>query len=389
MSRLYLLVALTAINHLSFSSVRLAVALYAVHLQASIAAIGVLMAIFGLLAALTSVSTGRWVDRVGPRKPMLLASAAMVAGAALAFVWRDLAALYVVSAVVGTMFNVFFVAYQPLIGQYGRPEDRVRNFSIASVGISISSFIAPLVTGFAIDHAGYAETFLLAAALPLIPLAVIGLGKLQFPAVAKRQTRPARDSADSGVFQLLRHRDLRRIYSLSLLSNVTWNLFSFLMPLYCLELGLNAFSIGLVLGSYALASVVSRVLVGPLSRWFTPWQLLIVSACVGGICFVGFALVHTFALLLAFSFLLGLGFGLANPMSQALLYEAAPADRIGEVMGLRIMMGNGMQTVVPLVSGAIGAAFGMGPIFWALAATQFFTAYAVRAQWRRRKARSR
>lgn len=109
-SPFFRLVALTAINHLCFSSVRLGVALYAVHLHASLATVGILMGIFGLLSAITSVSAGRWIDRVGPRTPMLVASASMVAGAGLAFVWRDIAALYVVSAVVGTLFNVYFIA---------------------------------------------------------------------------------------------------------------------------------------------------------------------------------------------------------------------------------------------------------------------------------------
>lgn len=387
MSPLYRLITLTSINHLCFSSVRLGVSLYAVHLQASLATIGILMGIFGLLSAITSVSAGRWIDRVGPRTPMLAASASMVAGAGLAFVWRDLAALYVVSAVVGTLFNVYFIAYQPLIGLYGKPAERVRNFGIASVGISISSFTAPLLTGFSIDHLGHAETFLLVAALPLIPLVVIGAGKLPFPSAPRHQDRGDSSPGKGGVWRLLQHRELRRIYSISLLSNITWNLFSFLIPLYCIEIGLSASSIGLVVGSYALASIASRALIAPLSRLLAPWQSLIVSGCIAALCFAGFALARTFEAVAILSFCLGLGLGMSTPTSQALLYDTAPPGRIGEVMGLRILMGNGVQTAVPLLSGAIGAALGMGPIFWALAATQVAAVWSIRRQWRRRRER--
>ena len=387
MSPLYRLVTLTAINHLCFASVRLGVSLYAVHLQASLVTIGILMGIFGLLSAITSVSAGRWVDRVGPRKPMLVASASMVAGAGLAFVWRDLAALYVVSAVVGTLFNVYFIAYQPLVGQYGKPAERVKHFGMASVGISISSFIAPLITGFSIDHLGYPETFLLVAALPLIPLAVIGSGKLPFPSSPRPQEKRESNAVKGGVWRLLEHKELRRIYSISLLSNVTWNLFSFLIPLYCIEIGLSASSIGVVVGSYALASITSRALIVPLSRHIAPWQSLIISGCIAGLCFAGFALVHSFLAVAALSFCLGLGLGMSTPTSQALLYDTAPPSRIGEVMGLRILMGNSVQTVVPLLSGAIGTALGMGPIFWALAATHVAAAWSVRRQWQRGRER--
>jgi MFS family permease len=323
---------------------------------------------------------------------MLWSSVIMVAAAMLPFFWRDIAALYVVSAVVGITFNVFFIAYQPLIGQYGRPQDRARNFSLASIGMSVSSFIAPLVTGFAIDGVGYAETFLLASLLPLIPCAFIWTGKLSFPprhvqagghgsAVVVEASPP---KPRGSAMDLLRQRGLRRIYSQSLLTQVTWNLFNFLMPLYCLEIGLNASSIGLVMASYALASIASRLLATPLLRAFTPWQLLIVSGVVTGACFVGFALVDSFAPLVVLCFCMGMGFGMANPMAQSLLFDAAPPDRVGEVVGLRVMMGNSMQTAVPLVSGAIGAALGMGPIFWALALLQFYACHAARGQWRRK-----
>jgi MFS family permease len=378
------LIALTTINHLSFSMVRLAVVLYAVHLHASTVTVGVLMAIFGAFSALTSMWSGRWVDRIGPRKPMLLGSAAMVAGAALAFVWRDLAALYIVSAVVGTLFNVFFIAYQLLLGQLGRPEDRVRNFGASSTAISVSIFVAPLVTGFAIDGVGHAETFLLAAALPLIPLAVIGMNGLKFPPASTGKGRATGPAGESGVLQLLRPRDLRRIFSFALLINITWNLFSFLMPLYCLKLGFSASSIGVVLGSYALSSIASRALAAPLSRYLAPWQLLIISGVVSAACFIGFALAQSFVVLTAIAFVLGLGMGMANPISQVLMYDAAPGGRIGEVMGMRVLIGNTVQTVMPLISGAIGAALGMAPIFWALAATQMASCYWVRRMWRSR-----
>lgn len=385
MSPFVLLVALSGVNHLCFAIVRLSVTLYAVHLKASVATVGILMAIFGLLSALTSVAAGRWIDRIGPRVPMLIGSAAMVAGSALAFFWRELAALYVVSAVVGTLFNVYFIAYQPLIGKYGRPEDRIRNFGISSTAISVSTLVAPLLAGFSIDGVGYAETFLLASLLPVIPLIVIGTNKLQLPIAAKaKEDLPAGGEKRASTLRLLRHPSLRRIYAYSLIANVTWNLFSFLIPLYCLQAGLSATNVGIVLGSYAAASITSRAMVAPLSRLFSPWQLLILSGCVAGGCFIGFSLVASMLALAAVSFVLGLGLGLANPTSQALLYDASPVDRVGEVMGLRILMGNTVHTIVPLVSGAIGAAFGFGPIFWALAAVQFSASWAVRHLWRQK-----
>jgi hypothetical protein len=49
---------------------------------------------------------------------------------------------------------------------------------------------------------------------------------------------------------------------------------------------------------------------------------------------------------LALSFALGLGLGVAQPMMLSLLARTAPANRLGEAAGLRIMLVNGTQTVL-------------------------------------------
>ena len=386
MNPLFLLILLTAINHLAFVGVRLTVTLYAVRLEASPAVIGILMALFAVVGAITSVVVDRWLDRVGPRKPMLLATAMMVAGAGLAFVWRDLAALFVVSIVVGTFYNVFFIAQQRLVGEYGRPEDRVANFSHVGLGFSAASFAGPLMTGFAIDALGHSVTFALLALLPLVPFTVIWLNKVAFPDAGKRRSREAGGRTGGGVLQLLRGRNLRRIYGVSVLSASIWNIFLFLMPIYGAQIGLSASTIGVIIGSFSLGTIVVRVLVPLLTRRFTPWQLLIMALVFASASFLGFPVVTGAPMLTLFSFWLGMGLGLSGPLSLSLLHDASPPDRIGEVVGLRVMLMNSSQTAVPLFAGAIGAALGVAPVFWVLAAALLAGSYAIRHQWRGRKA---
>ena len=386
MNPLFLLIVLTAINHLTYVGVRLTVTLYAVRLEASPAVIGVLMALFAVVGAVTSVSVGRWIDRIGPRKPMLLATAMMVAGTGLAFVWRDLAALFIVSILVGTFYNFFFIAQQRLVGEYGRPEDRVANFSRVGLGFSAASFMGPLVTGFAIDAFGHSNTFALLALLPLVPFTVIWFNRLAFPDARKRHSREATSQKGGGVLQLLRGKNLRRIYAISVLSASTWNIFLFLMPIYGAQIGLSASTIGVIIGSFSFGTIVVRVLVRLLTHRFTPWQLLILALVFASASFLGFPAVTGAPMLILFSFWLGMGLGLSGPLSLSLLHDASPPDRIGEVVGLRVMLMNGSQTAVPLFAGAIGAALGVGPVFWVLAAALLAGSYAVRRQWRRRKA---
>jgi len=74
------------------------------------------------------------------------------------------------------------------------------------------------------------------------------------------------------------------------------------------------------------------------------------------------------ALLMALAFVLGIGLGGTQPFIMALLYEKAPEGRGAEVLSVRTWLINFSQTSAPLASGALGAALGMLPVFWAMGA---------------------
>ena len=243
-----------------------------------------------------------------------------------------------------------------------------------------ASFVAPLVTGFAIDEIGYAGTFLLLSALPLIPALVIGLNKLEFSGEIKT-TDKAEPVPAGGVWTLLHIPMLRRVLIAAMLSSVGWNLYTFLFPVYGAQIHLSASQIGLIVSSFSLASVVSRMFAPMLSRRYTAWQILLASLVMAA---AGFAVSPFFSnvpVLVILAFWLGLSLGIGAPMSLALIYEASPPDRMGEVQGLRLSLVNGLQTVVPLTAGFIGAALGVGPVFWAVAILLAAGTYAIRSAW--------
>ena len=363
---------------------RLTVLLYAVHLGASPATVGVLTALFSVLGITTSVATGRWIDRVGPRNPMLWTALLMAAGGALPFVWDHMAALFILALTVGTAYNVYFTGQQIQIGRYGEADDRVGNFAFYMQAFAMASFIAPLITGFAIDEIGYAWTFLMFAAFPLVPATVIALDKLDLskPAGSDGENAETGKKKKGSVLDLMRLPDLRRIFIAALLIHIGWNLYTFLTPIYGTSIHLSASQIGIILSTFSLASVIVRAAAPALSRHLTPWQVMILALVVTATGLIASPFFTSMTMLMILAFWLGLGLGVGAPISMALIYEASPPDRIGEVLGLRLSLNNAMQTVVPLAAGAIGAALGVGPVFWTLAAMMVIGAWAARRQWR-------
>jgi len=171
----------------------------------------------------------------------------------------------------------------------------------------------------------------------------------------------------------------------SLLTTGSWSVVTFLIPMYGIQIGLSASSIGLVLGSFSLATIAVRVFLPFMNRRFTPWQLLLTCLAVAGSSFFLIPAFSGLAALMGCTFWMGMGLGLSGPMSQALTYDASPPERIGEVLGLRATLMNISQSAVPLISGAFGAALGVAPMFWMVGATLLGGCYATRRQWRYRK----
>ena len=378
--RLWQLVALTILAHTAFNGSRMLVSLYAIQLHASTFTVGTLMSSFALLPMLLAVGAGRLIDRVGARWPLFAASLTVALGVLLPYIWPSLSTLYAASTLIGTGFMMFHVAVNQVVGAIGRAEDRAANFSWLALGFSVSSSLGPLVTGFAIDAIGHVRTFLLLFLFPLVPLIVTWLNRPQLPRAKEGKT----DAGGSRVMDLLQNRSLRRVFIASGLLNMAWDLYTFVMPIYGSRAGLSASTIGAVMGSFAVAIFAVRLLLPLLIRRVSPWQVIGAALLISAAVYCLFPLFTSVPLLVALSCTLGLGLGCSQPMVMALLYNASPAGRQAEAVGVRTTVMNASSTALPLASGALGAAVGMGPVFWSMAALLGAGAYFVNQQRGRR-----
>ena len=168
--------------------------------------------------------------------------------------------------------------------------------------------------------------------------------------------------------ELVRIPALRRMFMVSALLAMGWDLYSFLLPLYGAQIGLAAGTIGVVMSTFAVATFVVRTAMPFLIRRLRSWVIICSAMAVAGTAYVFFPFVENVPALMALSFLLGLGLGCAQPVIMSLLYEASPEGRQGEVVGVRTLTLNASHTFIPLLSGALSAAVGMAPVFLLLAA---------------------
>ena len=357
-----LVLAVTVLTHLAFAGARVAVALLALHLGASALVVGVLAALFAALPMFFSVAAGRAIDRIGVVKPMLFGALGVASGCAAAFAWPTLEALYAVSVVVGSGAMLSHIASNNAIGAIGTPPDRPRNFTLISLAFSTATFVGPVLTGFAIDGLGHARAFLVIGAFAVASAATVALGRARFPRPARAGARVERRMAD-----LFRIRALRHVLAIGALVAMTWEIFVFAVPIYGTGLNLSASTIGAILGAFALATFVARVVLPTLARRLREWTLIGVALGISLTVFSIFPLVEQVPLLMLLGFGLGLGLGMTQPLLLSLLYAATPEGRSGEAVGIRTGILSLCQTAMPLFFGAIGAALGMAPVFWSMA----------------------
>jgi len=360
-----LLVFLTVLTHLSFAGCRVIISLTAIHFGASPFVIGVVLSLLTVIPILFALRWGRWVDRAGVRGPMLAGIAAILLAMVLGWAFPRLETLFVVSLLAGSGFFLYHIAAGQAAALIGRPEDRIKNFSLLALAFSVSSFLGPTLSGFAIDGIGHANAMLALSVGVLVNIVVLAAWKPDVP----RHGTAAAHQEKRRVSDLLRIPGFRLVFIVSGVLSMTWDLFSFVMPIHGSQLGLSATTIGVILGAFGAAVFVVRLLLPLVVHRVDEWRMLIAAMLLSGATLVAFPLVHGVPLLMALSFLLGVGLGGTQPFIMALLYEKAPAGRGAEVLSVRTWLINVSQTGVPLAFGALGAILGMLPVFWAMGAS--------------------
>jgi len=359
-----LIVFLTVLTHLSFAGCRVIIALTAIHFEATPFTVGVVMSLLTVVAMLFAVRWGRWVDRVGVRGPMLAGVAAILAAMVLVWAVPRLETLFVASPLAGTGFFLFHIAAGQAAAVIGRPQDRVKNFSLLALAFSTSGFLGPTLAGIAIDGIGHANAMLALSFGALVNVVVLAASKGEIP----RHEPSAAQQGKRRVADLLRIPGFRLVFLVSGSLSMTWDLFAFVIPIHGSQIGLSATTIGVILGAFGAAVFVVRLMLPLIAHRLDEWRVLIAAMVLSGATLLVFPMVSGVPLLMALSFLLGIGLGGTQPLIMALLYEKAPAGRGAEVLSVRTWLINFTQTSVPLASGALGAALGMLPVFWGMGA---------------------
>lgn len=327
--------------------------------------VGVLLSLFALAPLFLSLWAGRLADRHGFHRPVGIGVLMALVGALVALGSQSLWAITFSCLLSGGAISVAAVAMQREAGLMAdNPAELKRVFSWVALGPALSNALAPVAAGLLIDHVSFRAAFALAVLLPLLAWGFA----LRVPRHAPRQTAAQAGAAARPAWDLLRQPALRNLLLLNIVLSAAWDAHSFVVPVVGHARGLSASSIGLVLGSFAVAATVVRLAIVRWAQHLDELKALRAAMALATVMLMGYAWLPGTPGLMLGSALLGMALGSVQPMVLAMLHQVTPADRHGQALGLRMLATNGATIAMPVGFGLLAAATTAAAPLWLMAA---------------------
>jgi MFS family permease len=345
------------------TGMRMAGPLMALRNGQSEAAVGFLLAMFALTQVFLALPAGRYADLHGLRRPVMWSVLMGVIGAGAAAIWPIFPVLCFSALMTGGATGVAIIALQRHVGRAAQGVAQMKQaFSWLSIAPAFSNFIGPFTAGLLIDHAGFQWAFAAMAVLPVLAWAWIRQAR-ELPKVIKPEGHEKNSAWD-----LLNEPMFRRLLMVNWFLSACWDVHTFVVPILGHERGLSASAIGSILGGFAIAAALIRMLLPILAARLQEWQVITGAMLVTSALLGIYPLMHTAWAMGICSVLLGLSLGSVQPMVMSTLHQITPEHRHGEALGLRLMGINASSVLMPMLFGAAGTVIGIGGVFWCVSA---------------------
>jgi MFS family permease len=360
---------------------RMAIPLLALKQGFSAMAVGALLAMFALSQVFLALPAGRYADRKGLKKPVLISVVMAAVGAGLSVVWPIFPVMCVSALATGGATGMAVISLQRHVGRMASDAVQLKEaFSWLSIGPAISNFLGPVLAGLLIDFAGPEPAHLSGFRWAFCCLAVLPLGTWFWVRKVTELPIPAAPdpAADRRTLDLLADPMMRRLLGVNWLLSSCWDVHTFVVPVLGHERGFSASVVGTILGAFAISAAFIRVCLPWISRHVQEHQIITGAMLSTALLFGLYPFMPTAWSMGFCSVLLGMVLGMVQPMIMSTLHQITPQHRQGEALGLRLMSINASSVLMPILFGAAGAIAGVAPVFWVVGGA---VGWGARAAW--------
>ena len=362
----FLLVMATLVGlHACMAATRVAASLAVLQQGYGDWVVGALLSLYAVAPIALSLWAGRLADRHGFHRPVAWAIGMSLVGAVLPVASQHLWSLAVSGLLTGGGLSVAAVAIQREAGLMARDSgDLKRVFSWVALGPALSNTVAPVATGLLIDHASFRAAFAFAALLPVLAAVAAWYVPRKPPLAVGEVHRPAPGHA----LQLLRLPVMRNLMLVNVAMAAAWDAHSFTVPVIGHAREMSASAIGAVLGAFSVAATLVRLAIWTWADHLDDRRSLRMALTLAGVVLLAYPWLSGPAGMMFGSALLGIALGSVQPMVLSMLHQAAPPDRQGQALALRMLFTNAATITMPIGFGFLAVATSTGAPMWLMAA---------------------
>ncbi|VXC32214.1 MFS transporter [Arthrobacter sp. 8AJ] len=330
-------------------------------------ALGLLAASYAVFPLLLAVPTGGLVDRLGERRLMAIGSAVVLSCSAFLLLWgSSIVALVIGTALLGAGQLACVVGQQAVVANNAASSRMDSAFGYLTFAASLGQALGPLaisLVGGASIRPDTQAIFLLSVVMSLVLFATTFV----VPAHVSAGKRQAVSAGTGSAVSLLKSPGVARALATSATVLAVVDLTMVYLPALGADRGLTAATVGAMLTVRAVFSMVSRLLLGRVSRRIGRMRLLVVSLALSTAALAAAAIPMPAWLLFGVMAVLGLGLGIGQPLTMSWLSAQAPAGQRGRALALRLAGNRVGQVVLPSAIGVVAAGLGAGGVFLASA----------------------
>ncbi len=328
--------------------------------------IGFTVGIFSLMQFIFSPVWGSLSDRYG-RKPILIMS---LTGSFLSFfvlalvfsgIIKSMLLLILARAFAG-VFAANISAALAAISDVTPPKDRTKGIGLISVAFSLGFVFGPAIGGVLSENFGFGFPVFVAAGLSLFDtILCIFIFKETLPKEIQLKNRETKNKIRilnlKLIFETVRNKNFGKFIIIFFVTVFAFSNIFGTMQLFAERkdgLNLNQAEIGYLFSFLGIVgALVQLFFLKVFKNFFSEETVLIIGAFIAsiGLYFIGYSTSVT--LLLIFLFILSLGNGMSNTVSQSLLSQNVSPDKQGTILGINQSLGSFARFLGPTWGGFV------------------------------------
>lgn len=328
--------------------------------------IGFTVGIFSLMQFIFSPVWGSLSDRYG-RKPILIMS---LSGSFLSFfmlalvfsgIIKSMTLLIVARAFAG-VFAANISAGLAAISDVTSSKDRTKGIGLISVAFSLGFVFGPAIGGILSENFGYGVPVFFAAGLSLFDtILCIFIFKETLPKEIQLKNRLTKNKIRildlKFISQTIKDKSFGKFIIIFFITVFAFSNIFGTMQLFAERkegLNLNQAEIGYLFSFLGIVgALVQLFFLKIFKNFFSEEYVLIIGTFIAsvGLYFIGYS--TSITLLLTFLFILSLGNGMSNTVSQSLLSQNVSPDRQGAILGINQSLGSFARFLGPTWGGFV------------------------------------